>query len=740
MQQVQLYIGDQRIELFKDETISLTETIQNVKDIAKVFTDFTKTFSVPATKETNKLFKHYYNFDIEGGFDARTKRSGSIKLNGVDFKKGKIKLEGVDLKDNKPHTYRITFFGDLVLLKDLIGEDKLDSLTFLNDFALEYSPAQVKSLLTDGYNKTIDGETFSDVIVAPLISCSQRLYYDSHTHIEGDGNLHYQSGTGHRHGVRFDDLKYAIKVYAIIRAIEEKYGIEFTKNGSDDFIEDVNDTFSLWGSLYLWMHRKSGKYSSSVTGAGYSRFVDDFSTTYATFTSTNLNPSSISQYTWDVDVQSDKVIVSGFTNDAPKAWNPGSLPGYFYMANLARLSVKPISTDATKPYTIKQYVDGVLFRTIANLVGDTIDSELGNDIGEYTLVLQNGTNTFEIVSNDPIDFQEFELYIRIYYFGYVYNGAVASTTTDILSTFNLAVFEFYPTQQIPEMKVIDFITGLFKTFNLTAYVQDNGKIKLQTLDTFYANQSTDSPYDITEFVDVNNSKVNVALPFSKVKFLFKESKSLLAAKFNQLNNAQFGQLEYNANSSTNFVGKEYKVEAPWEKMLYERLTDQSTQSTVIADTNIQIQYGLMQNENSQNYLGKPLLLFIDGHSTGNVAPISFVENSSTHSAVYWYHAPTHTIELGNTNYETLLFNAEIDPFTKNVMEETLFKNYYQNYIEDVFNEKRRITKVKAFLPLRILLKYTLADTFIIAGKEYKINSITTNLQTGESDMELLNVV
>ena len=57
----------QRIDLFKDETISLTQSIQNVKDIAKVFTDFTKTFTVPATKDTNKLFKHYYNFDIREG-------------------------------------------------------------------------------------------------------------------------------------------------------------------------------------------------------------------------------------------------------------------------------------------------------------------------------------------------------------------------------------------------------------------------------------------------------------------------------------------------------------------------------------------------------------------------------------------------------------------------------------------------------------------------------------------------
>ena len=54
--------------------------------------------------------------------------------------------------------------------------------------------------------------------------------------------------------------------------------------------------------------------------------------------------------------------------------------------------------------------------------------------------------------------------------------------------------------------------------------------------------------------------------------------------------------------------------------------------------------------------------------------------------------------------------------------------------------KRRIIKFKAFLPLKILRKYTLADKFIINNQEYRINSITTNLGTGESDLELLNVV
>ena len=42
------------------------------------------------------------------------------------------------------------------------------------------------------------------------------------------------------------------------------------------------------------------------------------------------------------------------------------------------------------------------------------------------------------------------------------------------------------------------------------------------------------------------------------------------------------------------------------------------------------------------------------------------------------------------------------------------------------------------MPLKILLKFNLSDRFIISGKSYKINSIETNLQTGESSIELLN--
>ena len=74
---IQIFIKDvdgvfQRIDLFKDETISITDKIQDVRDIAKVFTEFTQGFTVPSSKTNNKLFKHFYNADISNGFAHKT--------------------------------------------------------------------------------------------------------------------------------------------------------------------------------------------------------------------------------------------------------------------------------------------------------------------------------------------------------------------------------------------------------------------------------------------------------------------------------------------------------------------------------------------------------------------------------------------------------------------------------------------------------------------------------------------
>ena len=202
MQTIQLYIEGNRVDMFKDESVSITDTIKNLKDVSKIFTEFSKTFTLPASKPNNKLFKHYYNFDIVGGYDARVRVSANIELNHLPYKKGFIKLEGVNLKNNKPHTYKITFFGNTVSLKEKFGDDKLQALTWLDNFsykqngdAIVYTPAMIRDYLQNNYNKTVDSVTYTNAVQIPLMTHSQRLYFDSSEDTFNNGNLRYHTSS-----------------------------------------------------------------------------------------------------------------------------------------------------------------------------------------------------------------------------------------------------------------------------------------------------------------------------------------------------------------------------------------------------------------------------------------------------------------------------------------------------------------------------------------------------------------
>ena len=166
MQKVILYIQPQlrttttaqdyvRVDLMEEDLITLTQVIQDVKSIDKVFTDYSRTFNLPASKTNNKIFKYWYNPDVEG-FDNQIMANARIELNHFAFKEGKIRLESVTMKHGEPSLYKITFFGNAVTLNDLIGEDKLNNLRWLNNFNHQASNANVKNGLELGLNFTID--------------------------------------------------------------------------------------------------------------------------------------------------------------------------------------------------------------------------------------------------------------------------------------------------------------------------------------------------------------------------------------------------------------------------------------------------------------------------------------------------------------------------------------------------------------------------------------------------------
>ena len=540
-----------------------------------------------------------------------------------------------------------------------------------------YSSSEVKNILQNGKNITVGGTSYPNAITCPLISATTRLYYDStngHAHDDvNTGNLHYDSGTGHKHGVLWSDLKYSIRLDLIVKAIEEEYpSIQF----SDDFF---NQTNSAYYNLYMWMHRTKGVAKSSTTSAPlYSQLVNSFTPTGNFIPNINNNGTTVSNYAYGAKTSSTVTVNNASTN----------------------------------PYNVVVRLNGSVYQTEANKTLNYSFSLNNMPPGTWTITLESATsNTFSSVAWEFDSVQN--------------QGDYNATITSSVVLIN-EIFSFFPTQQLPELKIIDFLTGLFKMFNLTAYVVDD-IIKVTTLDAFY---STFETYDISKYVDVNSSTVNIALPYKQINFNYADYKTYLASVFNQLNNEEFGELEYKGEENLTWVGSDYKIDLPFQKMMYEKLTNQNDGSST------DIQYGLMNDDNLEPYIGKPLIHYVNLRPNGSTT-ISFRDSETAHSEVLKYYIPLNSNGISGAD-QSLHFNAEIDEYALTQNNETLFENYYKNYIQDVFNEKRRITKLSAYLPLRILLKYSLADRFIITGNKYKINSITTNLQTGESDLELLN--
>jgi hypothetical protein len=661
----------QRTDLFADESISITQVIQDVKDISKIFTDFSKTFTIPATAENNRLFKHYYNYDIDNGFDARIKINAYIEINAVRFNSGKVKLEGVDLKDNKPYAYRITYFGNTVNLKDLIGEDKLNALD-LSAYNLTYNSSTVLSKL--------QANPTSTDVVAPFISHTNRYYYDSSSgHGEDVHNLYYQGGGGHNHGLLWSDLKYAIRLNNIIQAIATKYGLTF----STDFFNSSNLDYY---NLFMWLHRAKGDVQGVDSG---------------------INPPEIINYWSGTGVRSS--FISANTLQVVENYDGGA----YYLQT---------GTSSTSDYKISVYKNGELFYQ-SNTLNNNAQLDFSNfGVGDYTFFIQSQS----IIT---IDVYLTLLFNDIDSFGQYFTNSDTYNTGDF-NTNNTFIFDI--AQQIPEIKVIDFLTGIFKMFNLTAYLE-NDIVVVKTLNDYYA---TSNVYDITKYISTDTKAVNVALPYKQIEFGYEDTKELLALKHNQQFNYEWGKELY--NESPEIDGEIYKVTLPFSHFKYERLFDINGG----IQKNIQWGYSATDNFNAatghyEAALCKPLL-FYPILQTG--ISMSFKPTVSTHQEITSYILPSNSRSLSSsTSTHNINFKAELNEWTAtNNFTGTLFDLYYKNYIMHVFNPKNRLTILKAYLPLSVLLNFKLNDRMKINDRLFIINKITTNLTTGESNFELLN--
>ena len=168
--------NSKRLDLFNDEKISVTSAVSNFNDLGKIFTDFSQSFTIPASKNNNKILSHWYESSLDNGYDHRKRYDAYIEIDYLLYKKGNIQLEKANKKNGFIESYTITFYGNLTQLKDKFKDDKLNKIDF--------------SALNHTYNSTniINriNPTSSFLVNYPLIGSQRKFYYKEGTSSQDD--------------------------------------------------------------------------------------------------------------------------------------------------------------------------------------------------------------------------------------------------------------------------------------------------------------------------------------------------------------------------------------------------------------------------------------------------------------------------------------------------------------------------------------------------------------------------
>ena len=428
MYRVDLYINGQKADLFPDESIEINLSVQNIKDISKVFGDFTNSFSIPASKANNKIFKHYYNVDIDGGYISNLRTNAFIEVNNNLFRTGVLELESVQIKDSQPYAYQVGFYSNVTSLKDTFGEDKLNDLD-LSAQDHQYNDTNIAT----GFNSYVSGTDNS--IVYPLISPAANWYYNSVGNDHTPSNIYYQSGHP-EHGVFYYDFKPAIKLQKIIDAIEAKYGIEF----QSDFFASAD-----FGKLFMWCHRRAGYMFKDQPNGSTNEVVNFTSATGSGFNTTT-----------------DK-----FT---------------FSQSSMTDMDYIDVAVTSTDNYAISLYVNGEL---------NTKKEDSGTATVRF-ITNPNDGDVFQIKFSPIAAWDASTINLTAVTASFVIvpittpvNIATASTSATQTYTADVIVAD-----QMPEQKISDFIGSLVRAFNLVIVPVANNKYDIEPLDDWYAEGTT----------------------------------------------------------------------------------------------------------------------------------------------------------------------------------------------------------------------------------------------------------
>ena len=226
---LQIYVYDDtgakfELDLYEEQPLKLTISIEDIKDIPTVNSAFSKEFRIPATQNNSKVFQWWYEVNTID-FDVTRRMVAEIYVDGEFYKSGHLRLNAAFVNENSTNIdLGVVFYGETRDFASQIGEitiDQLDLTRLNHSLTLQNVQDSWAGTLKDGdirYALAVRGYDYDDA--GDIIQGSEIAEQQEHS-----GNASFQKPAN---PLDINQLTPTIRVKAIIDAIFAQTGYTYS--------------------------------------------------------------------------------------------------------------------------------------------------------------------------------------------------------------------------------------------------------------------------------------------------------------------------------------------------------------------------------------------------------------------------------------------------------------------------------------------------------------------------------
>ena len=684
----------QELDTFGNENINLTLQVDDVRDIESKNASYSKDFNLPATKNNNKFFEHYYNVDrYKTNFNVYKNVKAFLYSDEVLVLEGFLRLLNVVDKDTEV-TYNVVLFNDVANIIETLADATINDLDF-TDIDHELTPTNIVQSWFGLTALSAGGTT--DKVYYPLINDGQ-IYVDA-------ANLYMRSYK--------DNYILNVSLKYVIDKIFEYAGFSYDSSFfNSDYFKDI--FFDIGKD-----NNASDFFDATITAT-----VGSGTDSVGVNAGTNIGSSL------------DAATVIDFVNES------GDTDGNFN--HDTSVFTAPYDCYVNVEYTVKIFNEQTAMYGVLRLFGN--DTQLGqvfvNDaIGDQDdgqggsffvpeVVTHTFTGSIFVASGDTLTLQFVSPLAPL-----MVANTDASLTLQILDASTNSKIK----ANRGDIKLSDILKDVVTAFNLTLESKQNNLLKIEPYNDFI----TTNVIDWTKKINSNEFVIEpIEIP-KRIDFLHAEdSDDYYHERYKAAQNSIYGSqvLEFDVDSTEVSTIELSVFAAPFTKEL--------------DNTNINLQHIATDNgEELEAFDNAPRLIFKNPNGfetnfviqdeTGAIfgSEYEFINNGTAYDGSTDNNPPLPQVQ---TNGNSLLFgftNTIYIPTLANIPTNTLFNKYWFKYINEKFNvTDGLILKAEFNLKPTDIYNFSFADIVKIKDQHYRVNKIEYNTdRTNLAKVELLRI-